>query len=291
MKTDQFYVDVAKGVQYYLVARYEGAAESKKAVLLLHGATSGYVIWDIRKKDYSVMDYLARQGFVVYAVDMRGFGRSTRTSGLDVRAETCAEDLKRVTDFIRQRLGATDISLVGGSFGCVVALTYAGKRQEDLKKLALLSPPYKDVSDSMKILRQPVIDMANRRAGYYPNVVDPRMLVTTLHSPDTEILDYYAESCVSHCPENPTGVMLDSVQEADGRLVSDKYAPLMNIPTIVVIGANDEVCPADNARLLHDALGTQVKKLVLVPNAGHHIFLEREAHVTCMERICEWLKD
>jgi len=291
MKSDEFYVDVAKGVQYYLVGRYEGTAASKKAVLLLHGSTSGYVIWDIRKKDYNVMDYMAREGFVVYGVDMRGFGKSSRTSGVDVRAETCAEDVKKVVDFIKRHLGASKISLVGGSFGCVVALIYAGKYQEDLEKLALLSPPYKDVSDSLKPLRQPVIDLAKKGVGYYPNAVDPRMLVAMLHSADRAVLDYYAEWCLSHCPENPTGVMLDSVQGKDGKLVSDHYVPLIKIPTIVIIGSNDEVCPADNARLLHQALGTQAKKMVLIPNASHHVFLEREAHVTYMEKICEWLKD
>ena len=95
MRNNELYLDVADGVRYYLVERYKGAAESKKAVLLLHGGGSGYVLWDIRTKDYDVMDYLAENGLVVYAVDMRGFGKSTKTSGLDVRAETCVEDVKR----------------------------------------------------------------------------------------------------------------------------------------------------------------------------------------------------
>ena len=138
MKNNELYVDVAEGVRYYLVERYEGTAESKKAVLLLHGAGGGYVTWDIKVKDYNLMDYLAQKGFVVYAPDMRGFGKSTITSGLNVRVETCADDLKKVVDFIEKRLGVSKIHLAGASYGSMVAATYTAKYQGDVEKLALM---------------------------------------------------------------------------------------------------------------------------------------------------------
>jgi len=289
MTNNELYVDVAEGVKYFLVERYDGRAESKKAVLLLHGATSGYVIWDVKKDDYSLMDRLVREGFVVYAVDMRGYGKSSRTSGVDVRAEICAEDVKQVVGFIKGRLGVGKICLCGGSWGAVIAVTYAGKYQADLEKLALVSPPYKDVSRFSKPFLKPVINLAKKGVGYYRNVVDTRMLAMKLHSKDREVLDYYAQQCMSHCPENPSGAMLDSVRGKDGKLVSDRYVPLITVPTLVIAGAKDELCPAKNARLLYEALGTQDKRIVVIPNAHHHVLLEREGHVRCADALCEWL--
>ena len=291
MTDNEFYVDAADGVEYYLVERYEGTVESKKPVLLLHGGASGYVTYDIRIKDYSMMDYLAQKGFVVYAVDMRGFGKSTITSGLDVRAETCAEDMKAVVDFIKGRLGVGKICLAGGSFGSMVAAIYAAKYQDNLEKLALMSPPYKDLSDAGKALFQPVADLMGSGQSYFPNAPDPQKLTAELHSSDPEVLSFYAELSISHCPQNPAGLVLDLAQGEDGKLPHDRYVPLIKVPTLVITGANDELCPAEYAQQLYRNLGTQDKKIVLVPNAWHRVFLEREGHVLYTEGLYEWFKD
>ena len=291
MKDTEFYVDVADRVRYYLVERYEGTAVSKKAILLLHGGASGYVTWVIKIKDYDIMDYLAKRGFVVYVVDMRSFGKSTMTSGLDVRAETCAEDVKKVVDFIKRRLAVDKICLAGGSFGSIVAYVYAAKYPTDLEKLALMSPPYREMSDSGKALAQPIADLISRGQDYYPNAPDPQKIATELYSSDQEVLSYYAELCISHCPENPAGLMLDLVQGKDGKLPHDHYIPLITVPTLVITGANDELCPADNAQRLYQDLGTQNKKVVVIPNAWHRVFLEREGHVPYMQGLYDWFKD
>src|SRR5258706_12345086 len=48
-------------------------------VLFVHGAgTPAEVTFDVPHKDYSWMAYLARAGFDVFAMDMTGYGRSTR---------------------------------------------------------------------------------------------------------------------------------------------------------------------------------------------------------------------
>lgn len=291
MKDTEFYVDVADGVRYYLVERREDAAESKKAVLLLHGGASGYVTWDVRIKDYSVMDYLAERDFVVYGVDMRGFGKSTKTSGLDVRAETCADDVKNVVDFIKRRLGVDKIYLAGGSFGSIVGATYAGKYQTDLEKLALMSPPYKEMSDAFKVLLLTILDLIDKGEGYFPNAPEPQKLAAELYSPDQKVLSFYADLCISHCPENPTGSMLDLVQGEDGELPHDHYIPLIMVPTVVITGANDELCLIDNAQQLYQDLGVRNKQIVVIPNAMHRVFLEREAHLAYMQGLCDWFKD
>lgn len=291
MKSNEFYVDVGDGIKYYLVERYEGTAVSTKAVLLLHGGACGYVIWDIKIKDYDMMDYLAKRGFVVYAVDMRGFGKSTMTSGSDVRAETCAEDMKKVVDFIKRRLAVDKIYLAGGSFGSIVARVYAAKYQTDLEKLALMSPPYREMSDFGKALVQPTADLVSRGQGYYPNALDPCKIATELHSSDQEVLSYYAKLCISHCSNNPTGARMDLIQQRKGELPHDNYTPLIKVPTLVITGANDNLCPAENAQRLYQDLETQNKKIVVIPNAWHQVFLEREAHLTNMEELYYWFKE
>src|SRR5947207_5183892 len=56
---------------------------ANKVVLFIHGAgTPAEVSFDVPYKDYSWMEYLARAGFDVFAMDTTGYGRSTRPAAM-----------------------------------------------------------------------------------------------------------------------------------------------------------------------------------------------------------------
>lgn len=55
-----------------------------KVVLFIHGAgTPAEVSFDVNYEDYSWMAYLAKAGFDVFAMDMTGYGRSTRPDAMN----------------------------------------------------------------------------------------------------------------------------------------------------------------------------------------------------------------
>ena len=57
---------------------------NNRVVLFLHGVgTPGEVSFDVPYKDYSWMEFLARAGFDVFAMDMTGYGRSTRPAAMN----------------------------------------------------------------------------------------------------------------------------------------------------------------------------------------------------------------
>src|SRR5579864_2317100 len=57
---------------------------SEGVVLFVHGAgTPAEVAFDVPYQDYSWMGYLARAGFDVFAMDMTGYGRSTRPATMN----------------------------------------------------------------------------------------------------------------------------------------------------------------------------------------------------------------
>src|SRR6185295_13498815 len=56
----------------------------EKVVLFVHGAgTPGEVAFDVPYQDYSWMRYLANAGFDAFAMDMTGYGRSTRPAPMN----------------------------------------------------------------------------------------------------------------------------------------------------------------------------------------------------------------
>src|SRR5438067_4501107 len=69
-----------------------GLAPANPLVLFVHGAgTPGAVGFDVAYNDYSWMAYLARAGFDVFAMDMTGYGRSTRPAAMNDPCNLSAE--------------------------------------------------------------------------------------------------------------------------------------------------------------------------------------------------------
>src|SRR3989304_4136112 len=68
-------------IRLYVWEKYVGSPSGKPVVVLAHGsATAGRESFDLQvpgKPSYSLMDFLAGEGFDVFAPDIRGFGRST----------------------------------------------------------------------------------------------------------------------------------------------------------------------------------------------------------------------
>ena len=61
-------------------------------VLFVHGAgTPGNVAFDVSHQDYSWMAFLARAGFDTFAIDMTGYGRSTRPGQMNDPCNLSAE--------------------------------------------------------------------------------------------------------------------------------------------------------------------------------------------------------
>lgn len=140
-----------------------------QVVLFVHGAgTPAEVAFDVPQPDYSWMLALARHGFATYAMDMTGYGRSTRPSVMNDRCNLspeqqqelfgtrCApsfglaattmasdwDDLDAVVDFLRSRHAVERVHLVGWSQGGPRAAGYAQRQPGKVARLVLLAPAY-----------------------------------------------------------------------------------------------------------------------------------------------------
>ena len=82
----EFIVEAGDGVNLVVMSRIPAKGRLGKAVLLVHGSGVGWIYWDIPIRNYSIMNYLADRGLDVYAVECRGYGKSTKPNGLEVTA-------------------------------------------------------------------------------------------------------------------------------------------------------------------------------------------------------------
>jgi len=121
-----------------------------RIVLFVHGATynaeSGF---DVPLGGVSWMDYLAQRGWDVYAMDVRGYGRSTRPPEMNqppaenppiVNTDVAVRDVGAVVDHILARRGVSKINLVGWSWGTTIMGGYAAQNGAKVERLVLYAP-------------------------------------------------------------------------------------------------------------------------------------------------------
>jgi pimeloyl-ACP methyl ester carboxylesterase len=148
-------------------------AFANKVVLFVHGAgTPAEVSFDVPASDYSWMGYLARAGFDVFAVDMTGYGRSTRPPQMNdpcnageeaqkpfignVLKAPCApnftqptttlasdwDDVGAAVDYVLKLRGVSKLDLIGWSQGGPRSAGWAAQHQDKVNKMVLLAPAY-----------------------------------------------------------------------------------------------------------------------------------------------------
>lgn len=153
---------LSKGLTHY---RLEGP-ESGELVILIHGGmVSGMFAWE---KNFR---FLTEKGYRVLMYDLYGRGFSERTE------EAYTPEL-----FFRQFQELTDslhinkpFYLAGLSLGSMVAIDYAKKYPQEVKKLMLLSPAARGKFKVRPVLKVPILNNLLMTAYWYPRTVNSQM--------------------------------------------------------------------------------------------------------------------
>ena len=131
-------------------AAAQKAFSAERTILMVHGATySSASLFDVPLGGRSFMDHLALKGYDVFALDVRGYGGSTRLPEMDappqdsaplVRTDVAVRDLASAVGHILERRGIPRLNLVAMSWGGSVAGAYTAENNDKVVKLALIAP-------------------------------------------------------------------------------------------------------------------------------------------------------
>src|SRR5262245_180372 len=151
---EEFTVRHGEDVQIYVRSkRPEGVTgfASDRIAILMHGATYPSDSFDLALGGKSWMDYLAERGFDVYALDLPGYGRSTRPALMDQPAEDnqpymrtadAVKALGTVVNFVTKRRGVDRVNLIGWSWGTTITASYTSENAGKVERLALYAPQW-----------------------------------------------------------------------------------------------------------------------------------------------------
>jgi pimeloyl-ACP methyl ester carboxylesterase len=231
-------------IKLYVWEKYVGSPTGKPVVVLAHGsATAGRESFDLQvpgKPSYSLMDILAREGFDVFALDTRGFGRSTRPEG-HMTTQEASEDLNAVVDAILKLRGSQQVHLLGWSWGTQYSGMFVMAQPAKVAKYVSYAQMHVNSPDLAK--RRPLLEAFRKtpyvtipEAGWKPRFAS----MTPAAANDPAVVDAFAKAAVQVEVKTPTGPQLDMVT-----MMPMLNPRLMPVPTMLIHGEYDDVADLD----------------------------------------------
>ena len=293
----------------------------EKVVLFVHGAgTPAEVAFDLPYQDYSWMEFLARNGFDVFSVDMTGYGRSTRPPQMNdlcnlakdrqaewiptMLAAPCApsypqalttiasdwDDVGAAVDYIRSIRRAEQVSLVAWSLGGPRAGGYASRFPGKVRRLVLLAPAYARNSSAAPPAKVPADGAA----------------FNTQSRADLDALWNRQTACATQVDPAVPGVVWSEMLSSDpvgatwGTGVrrapqtttwgwNQSVVAKMQTPTLMVAAVHDAQVSAARVNELYADLGSSQKVLIDLGCASHNAMWERN-HTLMFRASLEWLE-
>lgn len=255
-------------------ASVEGAA-----ILIVHG-------FGEHSGRYEAMArWLAERGRRVHAYDQMGHGLSSGARGHVTQFEDYLDDL----EFMLGRVSALPNDplpvLVGHSLGGLIAATLACERAPAISRLVLSGPALAlggDVSRgrvaAARLLRR-FVPRFSMEAGLDPDAL----------SRDPEVVRGYREDPWVH------GRMSASlaVGMMERQATTSTSAGEVLVPTLLMHGESDALCPVDRSRIFFEGLSEGVasrSEIRTYPGLRHEIFNEPERE-EIFQHLFRWLKE
>ncbi len=236
--------------------------KDKHSIVLLHGSGQSHVVWSLTTQ------YLTDQNFNVFALDFPGHGNS------DGESLKSIEDMAMWLDKFINEVGIKEVTLIGHSQGCLVALEYTSRYPDKVKNIIFVAGSYEiPVNKSL-------IDLAN--------------------SGDMESLNLMMKWGYGNSKQfiggNPLQKILNSSREVIEVLSVDLKAcnnyknglnavKKIKCSTFFIFGESDKMIKLEKGKKFSDLMPGS--KIHVIKDCGHMIILERAFEMR--EKIIEFL--
>jgi lysophospholipase len=226
-----------------------------------------------------VVARLVGEGYAVYAVDHRGHGRSDGPRALIEDMDDVVADVDTLVDRVTEAEPAAPVFMLGHSMGGLIAVRYALAHQERLAGL-VLSAALAQLDDVPKGLEL---------VGRALSVIAPRApliaIDSALVSRDPAVVeDYRSDPLVHHgkVPARTAVGLADAVQSLPSTVGA------ITVPTLILYGTADGLCPPAGSVMLGERIGAADKTVKAYDGLFHEIFNEPERE-TVLDDVTGWL--
>lgn len=249
--------------------------DARAMVVLVHGVS------EHSGRYHHVAGRLVADGYAVHALDHRGHGRSEGPRALIDRMVNAVADLHALVEATALAHPGVPMVMLGHSMGGLLAVDFALAHQERLSGLILSAP----------LAALEAASPTTRLAARVLSALTPRLGVvgvdSALVSRDPEVVrSYQADPLVFH-GKLPARTVFE-LERAVRSLPQSVHA--ITVPTLIMYGSADRLCPPAGSLGLHDCIGAQDRTLKVYDGLYHEIFNEPEQE-RVMEDLCAWLRE
>jgi pimeloyl-ACP methyl ester carboxylesterase len=266
-----------------------------KTLLFIHGATyPAETSFDLPIDGVSMMDLFARNGFDVYLVDVRSYGRSTRPPEMDqppeankpiATSEEAGADLGAAVDYILAQRAIPKLDLMGWSWGTSIAGAYTAGHNDKINRLVLYAPawisqpPVEASTNALPAYR--LVDRDSAKQRWLRGVPEDKQ--ATLIPPG--VFDQWWNATLA---TDPVGSKMDPPQLRAGNGVRAEFSNYwmagkpfydpgqITVPTLLIHAEWDADLPSYMAYAYFAKLtGVPYKRFVELGEGTHTVMLEK----------------
>jgi pimeloyl-ACP methyl ester carboxylesterase len=199
----------------------------------------------------------------VIVPDLRGFGESKASRSAE-SIDQYADDLAQLLDQIG--IGAEKVTLAGLSMGGYIVFAFLRRYQARVRAVVLADTRANADTDEARQGREKMARLAEEKG---PAAIAEQMLPKLLSKNASAELRAKVRRLIE---ENNREGIAAALRAMATRPDARPQLESITVPTLVIVGSDDEVTPPDAARAMQQAI--RGCKLVEIPRAGHLSNLE-----------------
>jgi len=226
-----------------------------------------------------VVTRLADQRYAVHALDHRGHGRSDGPRAFIADMDEVVADVDALVDRAVVTHPAAPVFMLGHSMGGLIGLRYALAHQERLAGLIL----------SATLAAIEAVPRPLELVGRALSVVAPRTPLiavdASLVSRDPAVVAAYRSDPLVHHGKLPART---AVQLADSAASLPATVGAITLPTLVLYGTADGLCPPAGSVMLAERIGSRDKSVKAYDGLFHEILNEPEREAV-LKDVVAWL--
>jgi polyhydroxyalkanoate synthase len=288
-------------------------------LLLIHGYGQNRYAWHLPARSFS--GYLARAGFDVFNLDLRGHGRSRHLGARKPAhvAEFIHEDVPTAIEEIQRLSGNRPVTIVGHSLGGLIGYAAAASLRGALSGVVTLGSPYhftrgsmslkvlgramlavdkhlnlghgevelKWLGESMRLARlfvsSPVFPLPIR--GYHPAAIEPHVLGQHMSlAMDQGSITVLRNMFLSAAESQKSGHRLGGLSG-----YAEAFEAL-DSPLLVISGSHDDLAPPESVEPAFTRSRSRDKTYRTFPNGHIDILMGRDAPRTIWPLVAEWAR-
>jgi alpha-beta hydrolase superfamily lysophospholipase len=248
--------------------------DARAAIVAVHGFT------EHGGRYAHIAERLNQRGYAVYAMDLRGHGRSEGPRCFIRSFDQHLDDFDRMLANVRRREPGKPIFLFGHSMGGLIVTLYTIRRQPEAQGLIVSAAVLRIGDKAFPWLRH----LAGAVGCLLPNLRVVRLGARYLARDPQAAADYVNDPLVFHgrFPARAGAEMLRAAELARGQLEA------VRLPLLVLHGTADVACDCEGSRELYRRAASADRTLRLYDGFYHAIFWEQDRERVIGDLV-EWL--